>query len=44
MVPKYMVDKSFGKSLYSSDFNGEKVLLYIASLRNDMTLSIPLEL
>jgi hypothetical protein len=24
MVPKYMVDKSFGKSLYSSDFDGEK--------------------
>ncbi|CAI8041472.1 Putative calmodulin-like protein 2 [Geodia barretti] len=24
MVPKYMVDKSFGKSLYCSDFNGEK--------------------
>ena len=24
-MPKYMVDKSFGKSLYSSDFDGEKV-------------------
>ena len=27
MVPKYMADKSFGKSLYSADFDGEKVCL-----------------
>ena len=27
MAPKYMVDKSFGKSLYSSDFDGEKVCM-----------------
>ena len=25
MVPKYMVDKSFGRSLYNSDFDGERV-------------------
>lgn len=24
-MPKYMMDKSFGKSLYSSDYDGEKV-------------------
>ena len=32
MVPRYMVDKSFGKSLYSSDFDGEKV--YRSSIKN----------
>lgn len=25
MAPQYMADKSFGKSLYSSDFNGRRV-------------------
>jgi len=25
MAPRYMADKSFGKSLYNSDFNGRKV-------------------
>ena len=35
MAPRYMADKSFGKSLYNTDFNGRKVrvvalLAYIA--------------
>ena len=36
MVPRYMVDKSFGKSLYSSDFDGEKV--YRSSIKKSTNI------
>ena len=45
MVPRYMVDKSFGKSLYTSDFDGEKVhLSFVTQIsKNEMIVTtIPL--
>ena len=36
MVPKYMVDKSFGKSLYSSDYDGDKVSQFSIQLEKNV--------